>query len=201
MAIQDLVASCTRGSLRCLRNRHPGARPFPDHALRAGSAVDGVGWGAPARQHPSCLQPRFFDSGVVTNPARYETGHIALDDIFISYASKDRPTTLRLAEALEARGWSIWWDDRSLYGGQRFKHIIEEAILAAKIVIVIWSQNSIDLNWVRAEASHGLDEKKLLLPRIGMPTFPLRFRNIPTTGLRFGPIRPKRSYSKGFSKP
>ena len=63
-------------------------------------------------------------------------------DIFISYDSKDRPTMRRLAEALEARGWSVWWDHRNLRAGQHFDRIIEEEISKARAVIVIWSQNS-----------------------------------------------------------
>jgi len=31
-------------------------------------------------------------------------------DIFINYASIDRPTARRLADALEVCGWSVWWD-------------------------------------------------------------------------------------------
>jgi hypothetical protein len=31
-------------------------------------------------------------------------------DIFINYASIDRPTARRLADALEVCGWSVWWE-------------------------------------------------------------------------------------------
>jgi hypothetical protein len=103
-----------------------------------------------------------------------------MPDIFISYASVDRPTLHRLADALEARGWSVWWDHRSLHGGQHFDRIIEEAISTARVVIVVWSQNSIGSDWVRAEAAHALEQKKLVPLRIDMTPLPLRFRNIHT---------------------
>jgi hypothetical protein len=109
----------------------------------------------------------------------------AMADIFISYASKDRPIARRLAEALEACGWSVWWDYRGLRGGQHFDRIIEEEISKAMAVIVVWSQNSINSDWVRAEASHGLHEKKLAPVRIDSATLPLRFRNIHTLDLSF----------------
>jgi len=55
-------------------------------------------------------------------------------DIFISYASVDRPVARRLADALEARGWSVWWDHRSLHSGQHFDRVIEEAICGVRPV-------------------------------------------------------------------
>jgi TPR repeat protein len=104
-------------------------------------------------------------------------------DIFISYASKDRPAARRLTEALEACGRSVWWDDRDLRGGQHFDRIIEKEISSAKAVIVLWSQNSTRSDWVRAEAAQALDEKKLAPVRIDSTVLPLRFRNVHTIDL------------------
>ena len=33
-----------------------------------------------------------------------------MSDIFISYAREDRPRAAAIARALEAQGWSVWWD-------------------------------------------------------------------------------------------
>ncbi len=35
-----------------------------------------------------------------------------MSDIFISYAREDREIAGRLAGALEAAGWSVWWDSK-----------------------------------------------------------------------------------------
>jgi hypothetical protein len=101
-------------------------------------------------------------------------------DIFISYASLDRSTVRGLAKALETRGWSVWWDQQSLHPGQRFERIIEEAILSARVVIVVRSQISIQSDWVRDEAALAMNEGKLVPLRIDNAVLPFRFRNIHT---------------------
>jgi len=108
---------------------------------------------------------------------------ITMVDIFLSYASADRPIVRRLADALETRGWSVWWDNRSLRGGQHFDRIIEEAIFTAKVVIVVWSKISVESGWVRDEALLALEEEKLIPLRIDEVRLPLRFKNIHTVDL------------------
>lgn len=73
-------------------------------------------------------------------------------DIFISYASEDRARAEKLAQALGARGWSIWWD-REIPLGKSFDEVIEKALAEARCVIVLWSGFSIVSEWVRNEAS------------------------------------------------
>jgi adenylate cyclase len=34
-------------------------------------------------------------------------------DIFVSYARADKARVAPLVDALETRGWSVWWDPRS----------------------------------------------------------------------------------------
>jgi hypothetical protein len=104
-------------------------------------------------------------------------------DIFISYASVDRPVARRLADALEARGWSVWWDHRSLHSGQHFDRVIEEAICGARVVIVVWSKTSVESRWVRDEATLALEEGKVVPLRIDTARLPMRFRNIHTIDL------------------
>ena len=83
-------------------------------------------------------------------------------DIFISYADEDRDRAKLLAKALEGQGWSVWWD-RIIPPGKSFDQVIQEAITAAKCVVVLWSKESIKSDWVREEATIG-KRRQILVP-------------------------------------
>ena len=59
-----------------------------------------------------------------------------MTDIFISYAREDRERTRTVASALQARGWSVWWD-RDVKAGQAFDQAIEHELETAKSVVVL----------------------------------------------------------------
>jgi hypothetical protein len=46
----------------------------------------------------------------------------------------------------------VWWDRKSA-AGQAFDEAIERELEAAKCIIVLWSQASIDSEWVKNEAA------------------------------------------------
>jgi hypothetical protein len=75
-------------------------------------------------------------------------------DIFISYASADRPRVVPLVDALRQKGWSVWWD-RTIPPGKTWDQVIEAALDAARCVIVLWSKESVKAHWVLTEAEEG----------------------------------------------
>ena len=92
-------------------------------------------------------------------------------DVFISYASEDRARVRPLADALQSRGFNVWWD-RSLAAGQDYTAIIEKELKGAKAVIVVWTQSSSASTFVRDEAGRARDEGRLvpvLLDRVDIP--------------------------------
>src|SRR5262245_60746603 len=84
-----------------------------------------------------------------------------MSDLFISYAREDKEFVERLVHALEARNWTIFWDDR-IAKGSSFDRVIETEIKAARCVLVLWSHHSADSNWVRTEASYAAERGKLI---------------------------------------
>jgi hypothetical protein len=102
--------------------------------------------------------------------------------IFISYAHEDRARAEQFAARFAAAGWSVWWD-RQITGGRHFDMAAEEAIAAAKIVVVLWSRASVASHWVRAEAGWALEKDKLLPVKIDYVDPPLRFFHVQTIDL------------------
>jgi formylglycine-generating enzyme required for sulfatase activity len=100
-----------------------------------------------------------------------------MTDIFISYANEDIDRVEPLAKALESQGWSVFWD-RKIPPGKTWDDIIEEAIEAAKCIIVVWTKESVNSGWVRAEAQEGLDRGILVPVKFGDVKIPLRFRPV-----------------------
>ena len=73
-------------------------------------------------------------------------------DIFISYSREDRRIARHFAERFAEEGFDVWWDD-ALHSGETFDEVIENALKAAKAVVVLWSPRSVTSRWVRAEAT------------------------------------------------
>lgn len=96
-------------------------------------------------------------------------------DIFISYASSDRDRARLLAGALEQHGWSVWWD-RVIPPGRAFDEVIEEALNAARCVVVLWSHASVKSDWVKTEAAEAAQKRILIPALIEDAQVPLQFR-------------------------
>ncbi|GJL69542.1 MAG: hypothetical protein NPIRA06_21770 [Nitrospirales bacterium] len=100
-----------------------------------------------------------------------------MKDVFISYASEDRPVAQQLAEGLEQSGISVWWD-RRIQVGSEWDKTIEDALAAAKCVVVLWTEHAKDSRWVRAEAREALIKEKVVPVMLEANAIPLAFTGI-----------------------
>jgi TolB-like protein/tetratricopeptide (TPR) repeat protein len=95
--------------------------------------------------------------------------------LFLSYAHDDRVKAKRLAAALDRAGYTIWWDGL-IEGGAQFDKSIREALDAADAVVVLWSKQSVESDWVRDEAAQGRDRRRLVPLSLDGSAPPLGFR-------------------------
>ena len=103
-------------------------------------------------------------------------------DIFISYQKTDREVVLTLVQLLESEGWTVWWDTR-LASGEQWDKMIEAEINLAKAVLVVWSSQSVNSQWVREEANFARDKGNLVPVTVGGVTVPFGYSRIQAADL------------------
>ena len=107
-------------------------------------------------------------------------------DIFVSYKAEDRRRVRPLVEALQADGFSVWWDEQ-IGGGATWRHAIETELNAARCVIVAWSKHSVgpDGTFVQDEATRAQQRHVYVPVLIDKVHLPLGFgetQALPLTG-------------------
>lgn len=105
-----------------------------------------------------------------------------MSDIFISYARADKERAELIAEAFSRQGWSVWWD-REIPPGKSFDETIENALISARCVIVLWSKDSVSSRWVKTEAAEGAARGILVPALIDNVQIPLEFKRIEAADL------------------
>jgi adenylate cyclase len=103
-------------------------------------------------------------------------------DIFVSYARPDEPQAKRVAEALRDAGFSVWRDDQ-LPAHRAYADVIQERLTASKAVIVLWSADAANSQWVRAEADVGRQARTLVQASLDDTIPPLPFNQIQCASL------------------
>ncbi len=95
-------------------------------------------------------------------------------DILISYAREDHSVVEKLLNVLDNKGWIVFWD-QSIRLGNDWCKILKNKLNGAKLVIVVWSTQSVNANWVLEEASMALRMQKLIPINIEQVELPLGF--------------------------
>ena len=103
-------------------------------------------------------------------------------DVFVSYSRSDKARVAPLVAALEAQGWSVWWDP-AIAPGQQFDRLIADELERARAVLVVWTADSVESRWVRGEAREGADRGILVPVQFGPARLPIDFRAFHTTDL------------------
>ena len=103
-------------------------------------------------------------------------------DVFVSYARSDKPRVAPLVAAIEARGWSVWWDPE-IATGQDFDRQIGAELKVARAVLVVWTPKSVESRWVRGEAREAAERGILVPVRFEQASLPIDVRTFHTTDL------------------
>jgi predicted NACHT family NTPase len=90
-------------------------------------------------------------------------------DAFISHASEDKDDIVRpLAQALQQRGYDIWYDEFSLTLGDSLRRSIDRGLAGSKFGIVVLSPNFLTKEWPQREldglVAREIDGQKVILP-------------------------------------
>jgi hypothetical protein len=96
--------------------------------------------------------------------------------IFISYSSQHRDLTHELAGKLEAHFGprTVWWD-KGLLVGDKFPREIISALDDADAVVVVWTPEAINSDWVYAEAMRAGKKIVPCLAEVDRKAIPLPF--------------------------
>ncbi len=109
-----------------------------------------------------------------------------MSDVFVSYKAEDKRRVKPLVQALEAEGYSVWWDEQ-IGGGAAWRHAIESELNAAKCVLVAWSKRSVGAEgtFVQDEATRAQQRRVYVPVTIDKVHLPLGFgetQALPLTG-------------------
>jgi TIR domain/Bacterial Ig-like domain (group 2) len=97
--------------------------------------------------------------------------------IFVSYANEDRETARAVARLLESAGYTVWWD-RRIPAGRTWRSMIEQALSEMHGMVVLWSNHSVESDWVKEEAEEARALGRLIPVLIEPVKPPVGFRSI-----------------------
>jgi hypothetical protein len=97
-------------------------------------------------------------------PSTTATVPVGAQDLFVSYSRRDQKQVLDLTELLEQRGFKVWIDQHRLDGASLWPKEVTEALLRAKVFVLVISKASVVSDNVIRELSLASEESKTILP-------------------------------------
>ena len=102
--------------------------------------------------------------------------------VFVSYARPDRARVERIVATLEKLGFPVFWD-REIPPGSTWDQVLEHQLASVQCVLVVWSLQSVESDWVKTEAAEAKRLGKFVPVLIDDVPPPLEFRRIQTANL------------------
>lgn len=106
-----------------------------------------------------------------------------MSEVFISYARQDEAAARRVMAALQAAGFTVWWD-AELPAHRAYSEVIESRLRDAEAVVVLWSKAAAASQWVRAEADFARSAGKLVQAQLDGNLPPMPFNQIQCANLK-----------------
>ena len=101
--------------------------------------------------------------------------------VFISHSSKDKPVAIVLDAFLKSRGVEIFLDVDQIQVGENLPQSIESGISGCDYFLLLWSDESRNSNWVKAEITTATKLNKQIVPyRLDQTELPGSIGNILT---------------------
>jgi hypothetical protein len=85
-------------------------------------------------------------------------------NVFISFASPDRKIATVLCNALETRGFKCWISSRNIRPGENFQVSIVQAIRRARILLLVFTENSNKSEEMTKELALASQQKLIVIP-------------------------------------
>jgi hypothetical protein len=84
--------------------------------------------------------------------------------VFISHSSKDRDVAAAICTALENRGLPCWLASRNVGPGENYQEAIVKAIRAAKIMVLVFTENANNSDEIKKELSLASQNNLVIIP-------------------------------------
>ena len=89
---------------------------------------------------------------------------IMTHDVFISYSSKNSQTALAVCHVLEQHKIKCWMAPRDIPAGADYGDLIDEAISACRVFVIVFSEPASLSQWVKGELNLAFTESKTIVP-------------------------------------
>lgn len=97
-------------------------------------------------------------------------------EVFVSYASEDRPFVEQIVKKLKSGGLRVWWDRQIPVGAEAFPKVIGKAIRSAQCFLAVWSPGSRKEDSYVQDEAHRAKELKIKIVHLSLdnkkPEFP-----------------------------